>query len=727
MSSGTWKRALGVAAVLAILFCAFPARAATLTITGVNPASPVLAGTQVFVNGTGFPAGGTVTFDWNGTASPETAVADGSGAISGATVTVPMSLQPGNHNLIACSPAPSCSAAFPMVVGPLLSTTASMPRPRASAMTVKVEGLQPFTTAIFGWNGAMSSTGQAVPDQPFFTIATTVPAAAPANSFFQVCEQQSGSTCKSTVQSLGRLNVSVVVPVPTTAPPAPVVTTPPVTQAPPPIHHRRHVPVPAVIAATPPPPPATLKPTSAPTPQQTTEAPAPSQPMLALPVSVPAPLFSQTAVVHLEVTAFAILSVLGGGAMLRGIAGLAVPAGPRGGTAGSAKVKFFGGDTEGGGSGDRSRTWRSPGTAALDRVSLTAPTAVAPASPLLARVLVDGSYLRAMLGMPSLLLPIAGGTLGVLAVSDTGGHALPPILGLLATMAVLGIFDALAGFLAAAVFTVGVAVSGGLSSAKDVRTMLGIGVVLFAVPLIAAAARPLRRTPGRSGKDRRTRTGDLVIASLIGAWAIQKMTRGLPGLAEQPLAIARDAGLLALIVLTASAVRIGLEEVAARFYPARLQNVQPASVPRPGTPQRVLASVLRTLVFVFFVVAFLGQHWQLWVGGGLFLLPQLISIVEHRFPNSDRLHRLLPRGLLKIVVMLVIGTLLGQLVLNLVGSAKDAGLNAFVVLSAISLLLSVIEVFGRDGREPEEGLVRWLAGVGVLAIGVLLVLGYVTV
>lgn len=743
MRARTRSRLIRVAGVVVIGGFALaigPAWAATITIATVNPASPVLAGTQVFVTASGFPAGGTVSFAWNGTASPETPTADGSGAIAGEAVTVPISLSPGSYGLVACSPASTCSDPFPMVVGPVLSTSAAMPSHRGTSITITVAGLQPFTTAIFGWNGALSSAGPTVPDAPSFDIATIVPAGAPAASYFQVCEQQSGSSCKSTVRTLGRLDVAVVVPpVPTAAPtaaptstqaaaPPPAVVTPTATR-------RAHRPRPLAVVTASPTPTLTAAPAPAPTKRPVPLAPTgpPTASPVALPVQGAAPLLSATSVVHLEVTAFAILSVLGGGAMLRGIAGLAVPGGgvgsgvPRGGTAGSAKVKALTRADPGLAAGDRSRTWRWKGTASVDRFSVRLPVAVAPASPLLARVLVDASYLRAMIGAPAVLLPLGGIALGTAAAVETGGRALPPSLALLIAIALVGIVDALAGLLAATAFALGVGASGGFAAAKDVRTMLGLGVVLFAVPLIAAAARPLRRLPARTVDERRRRVADVVIASLIGAWAVQKMARGLPGLAQQPLAVSRDAGLLAVVVLAASAVRIAMEELAARRYPGRLEAVQPAHVPSPGVRQRLLASCLRTAVFVFFVVAFIGQHWQLWAGAGLFLVPQLLAIVEHRFPNSERLHRVLPRGLVKIVLMLFVGTLIGQLVLQVVGTSTEAALNAFVLLSAISLVLGLVEIVGRNGKDPEEGWLRWLAGAGVLAVGVTFVLGYLTV
>jgi hypothetical protein len=314
--------------------------------------------------------------------------------------------------------------------------------------------------------------------------------------------------------------------------------------------------------------------------------------------------------------------------------------------------------------------------------------------------------------------------LGVLAATNTHGHALPPAVGLLTALTVLGVFDALAGFVGAVVFVVGVAAAGGLDSAAGLRTMLGLGVVWFAVPLIAGAARPLRRLPADTAVHRRQRLGDFVIASLIGFWAIQKMISALPGLAERPLPIARDATAIALVAVGASVLRLALEGAAGRWYPARLAQVQPMAVPAPSVGQRLGAAALRTGVLLFVAFAFTGNHWQLWATGVLFLAAQVLWIYEDKFPNSEALHRWFPRGIVKTVVMLVIGTALGALVLRAVQHSAQAALNALVLLAAASLALSLLSVFGRDGREPDEGWGRWLAGAGVLGAGVLVALAF---
>src|ERR1700720_4511133 len=99
--AGSWLRraALLVCVAGALLLIAAPPAVAAPVISAVNPASPVLAGSTVFVNASGFPATSTVNFHWDGVLVGDTAMSDPAGTIGGAPVTVPISLPPGPHTL----------------------------------------------------------------------------------------------------------------------------------------------------------------------------------------------------------------------------------------------------------------------------------------------------------------------------------------------------------------------------------------------------------------------------------------------------------------------------------------------------------------------------------------------------------------------------------------------------------------------------------------------------
>src|SRR5690606_8646734 len=139
--------------------------------------------------------------------------------------------------------------------------------------------------------------------------------------------------------------------------------------------------------------------------------------------------------------------------------------------------------------------------------SLSWPVSVAPRSPLAARVLVDGSYLRAMFGSLWMVVPAAGLVLGAVA-GRSAEDGVVPVAGLLLAVVVLGVVDASAGVVAAASYGLVVAARGGIDSMASGRTMLGVFALCFAAPLIASAARPLRRPWPASRTEAWQRVGD---------------------------------------------------------------------------------------------------------------------------------------------------------------------------------------------------------------------------
>lgn len=448
-------------------------------------------------------------------------------------------------------------------------------------------------------------------------------------------------------------------------------------------------------------------------------------------------------VVGVEVGAFALLTLLGGGGF--GLAGLAtVGAGAAGRRSGGGGTRSGdgGGGADGGGSfdvdyegvdvaflgagagfafGDRSGTWRWPGTRALDSASTALPARLIARFPLLARVADDGAYLRSMLGVMALSAEVGGVVLGVLAVDDTGGRAIPPALALTIAIMVLGIADATAGLLAVLVFVGGVVVDGGLDSAAAVRTLLALAALWFVVPVLAGASRPLRREPAVDAKQRFDRAGDLVIASLIGAWAVQKLVLALPGLAGLALPIGSHADELALWALGALAVRIVGETLAAHLYPRRLVSVRPGALSEPGSLQRLWAATLRTAIFVFIAAVVVGWTWQLWVAGVLFLVPQALAAYDERFPKSRALGGVLPEGMFELVLMLFLLTGLGALLLE--SHSKSLIADSFVLLAIPGAVFATLHFFGEAEEREDVGWGARVAGTFVVLAGVLQVLG----
>jgi hypothetical protein len=108
----------------------------------------------------------------------------------------------------------------------------------------------------------------------------------------------------------------------------------------------------------------------------------------------------------------------------------------------------------------------------------------------------------------------------------------------------------------------------------------------------------------------------------------------------------------------------------------------------------------------------------------MFVIPQLLSIYEERVPNSPALHRVLPKGIVELVLMLLITTALGALLISVMNEkSEDFLANTFVLLSLPGFVLSLLHLIGRDGDDPSIGWGKRVAGVGLLVLGVLLALG----
>lgn len=350
----------------------------------------------------------------------------------------------------------------------------------------------------------------------------------------------------------------------------------------------------------------------------------------------------------------------------------------------------------------RARTWRLPLTESLDRLAAAVFAVVARVSPLGARMVADSTYLRAMFGSASLLLPIAGIVLGAVALADVSGLAVAPSAALLGAVIFIGCLDALAGFTAVATFAFGIAVLGGITDASSIRTLLGLAIVGFAPALIAGASRPIRRpADSYTGWER---LGDFVVVPLVGAFAVQGTISALPALSGYQLPIADESGSLALIALIGLLMRVSLEELAARVYPERIAAVAPPDIPAHQPLRRMVLIVVRTALFGFVAVAFIGNVWQLWVGLALFAGAELCVVLAPRMPNSPPLFHLVPVGVPRFVLIVLAALGLGTVASLLVGNGADLARMSFVLLLIPGLILAGLGMFG---RQPKEGDVRW--------------------
>jgi hypothetical protein len=398
-----------------------------------------------------------------------------------------------------------------------------------------------------------------------------------------------------------------------------------------------------------------------------------------------------------------------------------------GNTLSSAKVKHLKFRHEATARGDRSVTWISPMVDSFDALSLAMPTWLNRYSPLAARLSNDAAYARAMIGTRALILPVLGLVAGTLAGLNVHGTALPPAFWLLVVIVVIATLDASAGFFAAGAFTIIVVLAGGIYGAAALRTLLAVDVIFFAGTLAASASRPLRRKPASAPDEWYDRAADFVVGALIGMWAISKMVNALSAIAGVSLPIASRGDTLALIFGAAMLTRYVLESSAAHWYPARLAAVAPPKLGFPSPIQQVLSAVLKTVIYVFFACAYIGWAWELYVGAVLFFVPSVIAAYQYKLPNLGGAVRWMPAGVIKVVLMLVVGKACASLLYDHVSSKAAFVDLGFVLLGLPSLLLGLFGFFAREGETFSLNWTYRFGGAGVVAFGILVAQGIVPI
>ena len=358
-------------------------------------------------------------------------------------------------------------------------------------------------------------------------------------------------------------------------------------------------------------------------------------------------------------------------------------------------------EVAGGSRGDRSGTWRWPGTRRLDHFSKHLPARFAAISPVAGRVLVDGDYLRAMLGSAWLVLCLGAIGLGTYASASTGWYAFPPALGLFLAILGLGVLDSTLGYLAGIAFLVSAALAGHLFEFSEIRLGAGIVLLWFAVPLAASALRPLRRNVQLDIASIWERAADFVIGGLFAAWAAQKMTGALSGLAGVELPINKSVNVVAFAVLGFIAIRIAFETIAAHNYPVRLEVVHHHGDLESNNLQVGLSLIVQILLFIFISIAFLGSNWALYVGAAVFFSPLVPWLFADKIPKSIFVTKWKPRGLVLWTLIIVTGVLLSKLLSHLIHDDKLLEAVGFILLPLPILIAWALELF-EDEDEGEE-------------------------
>jgi hypothetical protein len=289
-------------------------------------------------------------------------------------------------------------------------------------------------------------------------------------------------------------------------------------------------------------------------------------------------------------------------------------------------------------------------------------------------------------------------------------------------IALLGTIDAAAGLLASATFVIGVAVSGNIFSREEILTVAGLSIVFFAPALLASAIRPIRRLIS-SADDRWERITDYALVGLLSFWSLEKIVGALNGLSGLKLPISVDARQIALIVAIAITLRVIMEDLATYAYPVRLEKVSP-DYKDPSTFQQVISLEFKTFLFVSLAIPFVGFNIQLALGTFFFLLPSILGLtVGDRYPKLPVIGRILPKGALKIVAMVFIGSIFANWVEGLFEKPEDFIPWSFALLAIPGLFLKFAGDLSQkpknDWRRTDFG--RTVYRVGGIAIYILIV------
>lgn len=350
------------------------------------------------------------------------------------------------------------------------------------------------------------------------------------------------------------------------------------------------------------------------------------------------------------------------------------------------------------GRGDLSRTWRNPLTTKSDAFFMALVARISPHSPIVARTIADGNYLRAMFGSLASLTLLPGAIFGVFALQSTGSQALPPAIWIVMAIIAIATLDAMAGFLSGLIFAIGVAMAGNLASRDEILTVAGLFIIFYSPALMASAIRPLRRLAGDRDNSWE-RVTDYALITLLSGWTMFKLIGALNALAGVQLVItfhAKDiAYWTAIFVLT----RLLLEDFVTYQYPARLNRTAP-EMKEPDTVHKIIALELKILIFVQIAMPFVGFNIKLLLGTILFALPTIIGLTfEERLPKIALLHRILPSGAFKLVAMVFIGTISANFIQGLFPDSRSFLAWSFVVLAIPGLILSIL---GKMADSPEK-------------------------
>ena len=377
------------------------------------------------------------------------------------------------------------------------------------------------------------------------------------------------------------------------------------------------------------------------------------------------------------------------------------------------------------GKGDRLETWKLFGGSMFE-LKVNRATAIGRYSPMLQRVFVDGAWIRAILGSGGIIFWLTGALLGLLSSIQSQWTVVPLSWELLIAIVALSLLDASAGLMAWLTTVVLAALFGNITSWVDIRTALGLGICYFSLPLLAHAIRPLRRAPANSILGKFDRVADYVMPPVFVAFAGVSMIKALDGLSELKVTDAEHHPAMRVCIIFALIIRLVGEDIVSYLYPKRMTVVQPVKLVSSPMQIQITSLVIRTLLFIAMVVPYFGLGIITVAAATLTLLPQFIKLWEDKLPNLIVLNKWYPRGVLKFLTFLLIGTIFSTWLLGQ-DPTPELIRNSFPLLLVPAFIGALLELIGRDGGKWEFEWPKRIGGIFVWACAVGLVTGILVV
>jgi hypothetical protein len=369
-------------------------------------------------------------------------------------------------------------------------------------------------------------------------------------------------------------------------------------------------------------------------------------------------------------------------------------------------------------SGDKGKLWRRFGFLAGDEFYYRSPSVLSKGSPMFSFAIVDGAYTQALFGNLSFLLPIIGFIAGIAASVEVAGNALPPTLPLFSVLLVLGILNAFAGLAGYLAFLAGAIITGHFLNEHEIITLFVLGCNWFAGPQIGQRLRPLKAHHDHTGFERLWHQwADIGFIIVISTFILGKFCLIYPLVTGYEVKIAENEQQVWLIVIATYLVRLGLQTIAREWFPRRMAQVEakPLATRNRWINLFFIAGVQMAIVILALHIA-VGSCWQLWVISVLYTFMLVVERTKAQFPFVTWLHRIIPVGVARIVIVVVLGQLSASYFLKHgYTTAKSLTAMIFLVVAGVLFVFATLGKF-RGKPWPDHHIWKFFGALIMLTL-----------